>query len=542
MSDPRGASEHSEGIKMTDLPMTRRALGQGVLATAMLKGVPALAATGAPEAATRYGRVRGFVRNGASVFLGLPYGADTSGARRFLPPVPPARWGGVRDATKPGQRSPQPGGDMSQSPLGAYFTGNRAAELTAVPQPMGEDCLVVNVVTPAADGKRRPVLFYIHGGGFTTGAGYVMTLGDAFAVREDVVLVTVNHRLSALGYMYLGGIDPAYAQGNPGMLDLVAALRWVRDNIASFGGDPAKVTIFGESGGGVKVSTLLAMPQAKGLFRGAIIQSGLYPEPLPAERATAATRAFMRKVGATDTAALRTLPFEKLIGPGIPGNMPVADGRTLSAGLWAKAPVTAADVPVIIGYCKDELSLFSIADPTMFNLQWADVPARLVKQVALPAAKADGVVAAYRAAFPHDTPSDAYFRISSDATFGRAMVTLADRKSAQRPPVYFYRMEMDSKLPPGLRAIHTAELPMTVGLQPRPEAAALTRQISRAWAAFARTGDPNHAGLPKWGRYDPAGQRTMIFDIASRAGSDPQAAPRAELYRALAGVTQWNPL
>jgi para-nitrobenzyl esterase len=162
--------------------------------------------------------------------------------------------------------------------------------------------------------------------------------------------------------------------------------------------------------------------------------------------------------------------------------------------------------------------------------------------VALPPERADSVVAAYRAAFPDDTPSDSYFRISADASFGRAMVTLADRKAAQRPPVYFYRMEMDTGLPPGLRAIHTAELPMTVGLTPRPEAAALSRQISGAWAAFARSGDPNHAGLPEWRRYASARPETMIFDLVSRSGPDPQAVPRAALHRALAGIRQWNPL
>jgi para-nitrobenzyl esterase len=512
-----------------------------VAASSML-AMPAFGAATAPEATTRYGRVRGFRRNGAAIFLGLPYGGDTSGARRFLPPVAPESWSGVRDATRPGQRSPQPGGDMSQSPLGAYFTGNRAAELTAVPQPMGENCLVLNVVTPSADRGRRPVMVYLHGGGFTTGAGYVMTLGDAFTVREDVVLVTVNHRLGALGYMYLGGVAPEYARGNPGILDLVAALRWVRDNIAHFGGDPDKVTLFGESGGGVKVSTLLAMPAAKGLFRGAVIQSGLYPEPIPVEVASAATHRFMEQMGVSDIAGLRALPFDRFVGAGKPGTMPVADGLTLTGGRWDMAPATAAKVPVIIGYCKDELSLFSIADPTAFRLEWPDVPERLSKSVALPAEQAQGVVAAYRVAFPQDTPSDSYFRISSDASFGRAMVTLADRKAMQPPPVYFYRMEMDTKLPPGLRAIHTAELPMTVGLTPRPEAADLARQISGAWAAFARSGDPNHAGLPAWRPYHPREQETMIFDLVSRSGPDPQAAPRAELLRALDGIRQWNPL
>src|SRR5918994_5729675 len=228
--------------------ITRRALTKGVLAASVLTALRTRASAQTPEAMTRQGRVRGFVRNGATVFLGMPYGADTSGPRRFRPPQPPAPWRGARDATKPGQRAPQVVGPPPPE-FWNYFVGGRLDEITSVPHPMGEECLVVNVVTPAVDARRRPVLFYIHGGGFTGGSGLVMTLGDRFVVREDVVLVTVNHRLGALGYVYLGDVSSDFAEGNPGMLDLIAALRWVRDNIAEFGGDPQKVTIFGESGG-----------------------------------------------------------------------------------------------------------------------------------------------------------------------------------------------------------------------------------------------------------------------------------------------------
>jgi para-nitrobenzyl esterase len=375
-----------------------------------------------------------------------------------------------------------------------------------------------------------------------------MTFGERFVVREDVVLVTVNHRLGALGYMYLGDVASEFADGNPGMLDLVAALRWVRDNIAAFGGDPEKVTIFGESGGGAKVGLLLAMPQAKGLFRAAVIQSGLLPEPLAPERATAATRAFMERVGARDLAALQALPFERFVGPDMPGSMPAADGRTLTAKPWSEAPYTAADIPLIIGYCKDETTLFSLGDPSLFKLEWAEVPVRLSADASgrfsapVPSAAVGRVVAAYRSAFPTDNASDCFFRISSDLTFGRSMITMADRKSAQRPPVYFYRMEFDTGFPPGLRALHTAELPMTVDLNFRPEAAGLSKQISGAWAAFARTGDPNHGGLPTWRRYDPRDKQCMVFNVASRSGPDPQAVPRAVLFEALAGSPLWNPV
>lgn len=522
--------------------ISRRNLTKGILAAGALSAMPAIGATLAPEARTRQGQVRGFSRNGAALFLGLPYAADTSGPRRFLPPQPPSTWQGVRDATHPGQRAPQLPPSPARGPIADYFTGGRSEEIAKMPETLGEDCLVVNVITPAADERRRPVLFYIHGGGFTGGTGLVMTLGDRFVTREDVVLVTVNHRLGASGFMYLGGISPDFGDGNVGMLDLIAALRWVRDNIAAFGGDPEQVTIFGESGGGVKVSLLLSMAPAKGLFRAAIIQSGLFPDPIAPEEATAQARKLMATVGADDIAALQAVPFESLVGPGTPGQRPVADARTLSAAPWAKAPATAAEVPLIIGYCKDELTLFALGDPGLFNLQWSDVSDRLTQHVSVPTAVAHRIVAGYRTAFPQDGPSDCYFRISSDASFGRAMVTMADLKAKQGPPVYFYRMEADTGLRPGLRAMHTAELPMTVGLNARPGTAVLSRQISSAWAAFARSGNPNHAGLPVWRPYNSTDPHCMIFDQVSSSGPDPQAGPRAALYAALGDVPQWNPL
>lgn len=523
--------------------LTRRGTVAGVLAAAASAHAwTARAQSQAPEVQIAQGRLRGFVRNGAEIFMGVPYGADTSGARRFLPPGPAPTWAGTRDATRPGQRAPQVVGPPPPLFFQQYFTGGRQAELDALPEPMGEDCLVVNVVTPRADRQRRPVLFYIHGGGFTTGSGRTMTLGDKFVVEEDVVLVTVNHRLGALGFMYLGGISDKYAEGNPGMLDLAAALRWVRDNIDAFGGDPSKVTIYGESGGGVKVALLMAMPQVEGLFRAAIVESGLFPEPRAPDVTTAASRAFMQRIGASDIDALLRLPFEQLVGPQTPGSFPTADGRTLQASPWAQAPATAARLPLIIGYCKDELTLFSFADPTMFAVEWNAVAAKLAITTGLSEAALTPVVAAYRQTFPNDSAPDALFRIGADATFGRAMLAMAERKAAQAPPVYFYRMEFDTDYAPGLRALHTAELPMTVGLNFRPQSAQLSRQISGAWAAFARTGDPNHAGLPHWPRFDAGDRACMIFDETSHAGVDPQARARDVLFAALADRPFWNPL
>lgn len=510
-----------------------------VLSTALASGLVTSACAGSarwgssatPEAPTRSGRVRGFVRNSACVFMGIPYGADTSGANRFRPPEPPKRWSDVRDATAPGPRAPQaaPPSRLAGSDLGAYFTGGRAAELDAVPEASSEDCLMLNVVTPNIHRAARPVLFYIHGGGFTSGSGRVLALADEFVVREDVVLVTVNHRLGAAGFLYLGGIDSRYAEGNPGMLDLVAALEWVRDNIASFGGDPGKVTIFGESGGGAKVSLLMGMPQAVGLFRAAIIQSGVLPEMQSSEVATQSARAIMQKVRASTVEDLQAIPIEALSGV----EWPCADGVTLQADTWTSPPPTAAKLPLIIGYCRDENTIFSMARPALFRLAWADVGSELAPLCGLARADLEPLIDLYRAAFPADTPTDCFFRMSSEIRFGKAAVTIAGQKVQQRPPVFFYRMEYDTKITPGLRAFHTAELPLTVGLVWQFEAAELSRQLSSAWAAFARDLDPNHGQMPTWRRYDPASSECMMFNLQTRCAPDPQAAPRAKLLTAI---------
>lgn len=516
-----------------NIAFSRRAILLGGACAALAPPVGA-AGSPAPHARTKQGRVRGFRRNGACVFLGLPYGASTAGARRFLPPAPPARWAGVRDATRYGQRAPQPGGpDMPNAPLSIYFSGGRRAELAALGHDqVGEDCLRVNVLTPATDGKRRPVLFYIHGGGFTTGSGNVMALSDRLVVEEDVVLVTVNHRLGAFGYLHLGGLDPQFAAGNPGLLDLVAALEWVRDNIAQFGGDPGRVTLFGESGGGAKIGYLLAMPQASGLFHRAIVQSGLMPTPLPPTNDTATGVLDRLKLPRENVAALQAVPMADLLaaaGPAIVAS-PTADGCTLTADPWTTAPASAQSVPMIIGYCADELSLFAFAELNA-PLAWPEVSARLASSFGADAGTFVPIVDAYRQAHPEATPAHIYSRMMTDATFGRDMVNLADRKARQTPPVYLYRMEYITSLAPQFRAFHTVELPLTGRLVAEPRAERLSRQIAGAWAAFARTGDPNHAGLPQWRARATAGPDVMQFDEVSVFGHDPQAAARTKLMQ-----------
>ena len=527
--------------------MDRRSFGAAALAAAVsFVGGASAAPSAAPEAQTRQGRVRGFRRNGAEIFLGLPYGADTSGARRFLPPAPPASWTGVRDATRLGQRAPQLGGPIyANNPIAEYMAGGRAEELIALKEPMGEDCLVLNVLTPRADNRGRPVLVYMHGGGFTGGSGAVHTLGDRFVAEEDVVLVTVNHRLSLLGFLYLGDLSPTYAAGNPGLLDLVAALRWVRDNIAGFGGDPSKVTIFGESGGGAKVAYMLAMPQAQGLFRAAIIESGGLVTPTPRADGAKAARAVLDalSIAPEDVSKLWDAPAAELLARDKTGGFvrPVLDGRTITTAGWDRgAPAVSANVPLIVGSCADEATLFvGMPDPGLFKLDWPALGPRLAAATKTDEAALAPAIAAYRQTYPGESASDIFFRMASIAVLGWNARMIAEAKSAQRPPVYLYRMEYDTGIPPGLRAFHTCELPLANRLVWQPKAEGLSKQIAGAWAAFARTGgDPNHPGLPRWERYR-RGEfgPIMLFNLESRSGPDPAARAETVLRTALGAPT-----
>lgn len=557
---------------MTDIKLDRRTMGAGLAALAgwAAGGSGAAAQDAAPQAVTRYGRVRGFRRNGAEIYLGMPYGASTAGERRFLPPVPPAAWTEVRDATRLGQRAPQPQDTIYGNPVfGQYLSGGRAQELIALQEPMGEDCLVLNVLTPRADRQGRPVLVYLHGGGFQTNSGATISLGDRLVMEEDVVLVTVNHRLANLGFLYLGGLSPRYAQGNPGLLDLVAALQWVRDNIGNFGGDPAKVTIFGDSGGGGKVGMMMAMPQAKGLFRAAIMESAAFLDTVPAEQATQTATALLARlsISPSDLSALHSLPYASFLGGGGRGGagqpapqapparprrgpgldvaatdkhaVAVADGRTLSGAVWTQgAPALAAGIPLIVGNCMDEETVFTgLRDPSLFQLDWPQVPVRLSQSLKISQAALEPCIAAYRETFSGEGPADIYFRMMNcgGEHLGRIGRDIADAKAAQAAPVYYYRNEFDTRLPPGMRAFHTSELPLACRLVADPRAEKLSRQIAGAWAAFARTGhDPNHPGLPRWERYRAGGTPVMVFDSESRLlSADPGERPFAMLRAAL---------
>ena len=482
---------------------------------------------------THYGKLQGLNVDGAAMFAGIPYGASTAGASRFMPPSRPAPWAGIRDATLPGPRAMQtasPLGPLGKDPvmrsINLYFTGGGPNMFELANDRMGEDCLVLNVCTPNLNGK-RPVLVYVHGGGFASGDGILALSASRWVREEDIVVIGVNHRLNVFGFTYLGGLSPKYADsGNAGMLDLVAALEWIHDNIAAFGGDPANVTIFGQSGGGAKVSTLLAMTKAKGLFHRAIVESGSLLQVSTREEATQLATELLKSVGLTEQQVdeLQNLPAEKLLAAqqpmGMPpstrglGPQPVVDGRSIPQQTWTPAaPLTAAGVSMIIGCCQDETASFALADQSQFNLDAAGLREREIK-AGIPADATDKLLADYKRDYPGDDPSDIFFRLASDRTARWNVLDQADRKLAGGPGrVYVYNFAwntpvLDSKL----RAFHTSELPMIFRRVEYPESETMSRQMAGAWAAFGRNGNPNHTGMPNWASYTTESRTAMIFD------------------------------
>ena len=493
-----------------------------------------------PQAPTRHGAVLGSVQTGVFVFKGIPYGADTS-QYRFMAPLPPTPWTGVRETTGFGPRAPQPGGRGNLSPERGYH-------LPPEQGPVGEDCLHLNVWTPGLrDGRKRPVMVYIHGGAYSSGSGNnELYDGMNLCRRGDVVFVTLNHRLNLFGFLYLADIAPGFEDsGNAGMLDLVLALEWVRDNIEEFGGDPKRVLIFGQSGGGAKCATLMGMPAAKGLFHRVITMSGQQITASRRETATARTRAVLKELNLSESKIdeLRNLPMEQLIhasrAAGYYG--PVKDGRNLLRDPFdPDAPPLSAHVPMILGNTHDETrGLIGGGDPTTFSLTWETLPGRLsVVAQFLGDKKPDEVIRQYRKMYPNYSASDVFFAATTAFRSWRGQVIEAERRASQpeaAPHTWVYELDWRTPIDGGKwGAPHTLDIPLALdnvdvadGMTGNgPEAIQLASLMSDTWIAFARTGNPNHKGLPEWRPYDLAKRATMSFAVPSRLVNDPRGGER----------------
>jgi para-nitrobenzyl esterase len=502
-------------------------------------------------AETAFGSVRGVEVEGIKIFKGIPYGASTAGNRRFMAPVNPARWTGVRDALEWGPSAPQrePGVNRATSALAVAAAG--------LP-PETEDCLRLNIWTPAVgDNRKRPVMLWCHGGGFSTGSGSSpVTDGTNLARRGDVVVVTINHRLNVLGYTSLAELDGGeeFAQtGSAGMLDIVHALGWVRDNIARFGGDPGTVTIFGQSGGGRKVATLLAMPSARGLFHRAIIESGATIKLVAPEQAANVARELVTALGLTQPKVrdLQQLPLDRIMSAYFAvvrkmnvdqmtqGFSPVVDGTVIPAHPFhPTASAVSADVPVMLGSTRTELT--SSADEQLFSLSEGGMRGRIGD---LLGDSASSVIEVYQKSNPGATPSDIYFLIASDHRYSGPVMKIAERRAALgKGRVYLYYFRWETPVDGGrLKSPHTIEIPFAfdnVKVAKRltgggPEAMALADKVSDAWIAFARTGNPDTPKLPRWTPFNATDRPTMVFDNKSRVENDPIRDERQAMFRVL---------
>ena len=490
---------------------------------------------------TQYGKVQGYILDGVYTYLGIPYGAPTGGENRFMPPQKPASWEGIRPAMFYGNDAPQNMADKWKNNSSTFTDHWNYYDVS-------EDCLNLNVWTPAPDGKKRPVLVWMHGGGFSAGNsieqdGYH---GANLARAGDVVFVSVNHRLNAFGFSDLSAAGPAFKNsGNVGVMDLVASLQWVHDNIANFGGDPGNVTIMGQSGGGAKVCDVISMPSAKGLVHKAVALSGNATSATDPASSKAIGAAILKTVKG-DVKKLQQMPWEEyyelahkvaaeLGGGGMGGFSPVADGEVLPADGFFKDDV-AKNVPLMLCTTTSEMGL-SKENLEMENMDW-NAAVALVKNLGME--NAEEVLNAFKAAFPTKKPVELVNILIANR---KNVLATADAKYVQGAPVYLAWFDYNAPLFGGrIRAFHCADIcywfkntDLMVthtggGAEPR----GVSDQMSAALLAFMRTGNPNCPEIPQWPAYTPEEAATMIFDVKSEVRNAPDRA-------ALAIMPDFNP-
>ncbi len=499
-----------------------------VIAASIVGGATA-GPTQDPVATIAQGKLRGTEIDGIRIFKSVSYAR----ADRFMAPQSARSWTGVRDALAYGPMCPQ-----ARGPLGSLFTS------WTFDTQMSEDCQLLNIWTPGLrDNAKRPVMVWLHGGDFSSLSGSRNVFdGSRLCRKGDVVVVTLNHRLNLFGYLQLAELAPQFPDaGNTGMLDIIAALKWVQENIAEFGGDPGNVTIFGQSGGGGKVSTLMAMPAAQGLYHKAIVQSGsYYLQAMSAAEGTRLTLALLDALAIkpSDAAVLAGIPVDRLVdglikasrGPARANYKPVIDQRNLPSGPWAPdGPALSATVPMIIGTTATEMTLLTGSrDPDSFTLNDAGLRKRMATW--FHESDIDKVITTFRATRPNATPSDLFFAIDTDKWVREGAWKQAERKAALKgAPVWLYELDWITPVDGGKwGSPHSLDLALVfdnVALSVSmvgtgPQAQQLADQMSAAWLSFARSGNPNTPLTPHWQPYSLPERATMVFDVRSKVVND----------------------
>lgn len=520
---------------------SRRSVIKAVGAGMLLSSVPLQAKGKGPVVETQYGKLEGFTRGTVNCFYGIRYGQPIAGKNRFKPPQPVQPWSGIKQADTFANSSPQQPSTGGRTPVGVAFADDPSVK-------RGDDCLALNVWAPSENQGKLPVMVWFHGGGFSSGSGSSpLTNGTNLASRGDVVVVTVNHRLAASGYVDFSRVLGGEFAGsdNLGSKDMVAALKWVNANIEAFGGDPDCVMIFGESGGGMKVSTLLGTPEASGLIHRAVIESGPLLQFLSQDEADEVASIMLDELGVTKTTAhkMHDLSFEEVVAaekrasarftrlpPSSPsGFWPVLDGTFLADHVFDPvATASAKGVPLLLGQTGTEMSLFMLWDKPAYSLTDEQLDERVKAKFGEDYAPV--VLSSYRKAFAAKTPSFLWFRMLSDGLMGALMLAIADaRMLPGGAPVYTYRFEMESPIMAGkLYSPHTLEIPYVFDTASEEgkgitgggdEVKKLAAEISSVWVQFAKTGNPSIPALPEWPEYSTSNLATMHLDVQSKTGT-----------------------